>query len=280
MLIINLNSQLGNQMFQYALYRKLKTLGKHVKLDFRYYESHPEHYGLNIFDIHPHIATPKEITRVKDANRNYVARCRRKLFGKRQTMFSEIESHSLPFRAEIFNLTHAYIDGYWQTEKYFADIRPILLKEFAFPTVTDNQNRLIVERINATTSISLHIRRGDYIGGFPLMTPEYYHSAINYFQQKFENVCFFIFSNDMSWAKANINCHQSYFVDWNTGIDSWKDMYLMTQCRHNIIANSSFSWWGAWLNQHKDSEVVAPATWFYHQETPDIYCENWKIIEI
>ncbi len=114
-----------------------------------------------------------------------------------------------------------------------------------------------------------------------MLTKDYYDKAVSYFQTKYGDVTFFVFSNDMEWAKQNIKADKLCFVECNTGKDSWKDMYLMTQCKHNIIANSSFSWWGAWLNQNKDKEVIAPSLWLYHADNKDmIYCEGWKIIDI
>ena len=280
MIIINLNSQLGNQMFQYALARKLQTLGRKVKFDTRYYLQYPDHYALDVFPVTVDLASGNEIGKERDERRTYPARLRRKLFGKRKSIFSEVESRSLMYKPDILQLKHGYVDGYWQSEKYFSDIRTIILKDFTFPPVNDTKNRELIDRISEQTTVSIHIRRGDYANGFPMMTPQYYENAINYFESVYNEVYFLVFSNDMDWAKQNLQFSQGEFVDWNTGKDSWKDMYLMTQCNHHIIANSSFSWWGAWLNQKENKEVIAPETWFYHQETPDVYCKGWKIIKI
>ena len=280
MIIINLNSQLGNQMFQYALARKLQTMGRQVKFDTWYYKQYPKHYALDIFPVTVDVASGNEIGKERDERRTYPARLRRKLFGKRKSIFSEVESRSLMYKPDILQLKHGYVDGYWQSEKYFSDIRTIILKDFTFPPVNDTKNRELIDRISEQTTVSIHIRRGDYANGFPMMTPQYYENAINYFESVYNEVYFLVFSNDMDWAKQNLQFSQGEFVDWNTGKDSWKDMYLMTQCNHHIIANSSFSWWGAWLNQKENKEVIAPETWFYHQETPDVYCKGWKIIKI
>lgn len=280
MIIINLNSQLGNQMFQYALARKLQTMGRQVKFDTRYYKQYPKHYALDIFPVMADVASVNEIGKERDERRTYPARLRRKLFGKRKSIFSEVESRSLMYKPDILQLKHGYVDGYWQSEKYFSDIRTIILKDFTFPPVNDTKNRELIDRISEQTTVSIHIRRGDYANGFPMMTPQYYEDAINYFESVYNEVYFLVFSNDMDWAKHNLQFSQGEFVDWNTGKDSWKDMYLMTQCNHHIIANSSFSWWGAWLNQKENKEVIAPSVWFHHQETPDVYCEGWKIIDI
>ena len=280
MIIINLNSQLGNQMFQYALARKLQSLGRKVKFDTRYYQQYPDHYGLSVFPVTVDFASENEIGKERDERRTYPARLRRKLFGRKHTVFSEVERSSLNYKPEIYQMKRGYVDGYWQTEKYFCDIRPVLINDFTFPPINDNLNRDLLKNIKLQTTISIHIRRGDYANGFPMMTPQYYETAISYFENKYNYAYFLVFSNDMEWAKQNLRFRRGEFVDWNTGKESWKDMYLMTQCNHHIIANSSFSWWGAWLNQKENKEIIAPSVWFNHQETPDVYCEGWKILPI
>jgi hypothetical protein len=110
------------------------------------------------------------------------------------------------------------------------------------------------------------------------MTPEYYQQAMSIFNNKFQKVFYIVLSNDLEWAKDNIKFDEGVYVDWNTGSDSYRDMQLMTHCNSNIIANSSFSWWGAWLNNHEDKIVVAPSVWLNGVETPDIYANNWIII--
>ena len=127
-------------------------------------------------------------------------------------------------------------------------------------------------------SVSIHVRRGDYLGAFPVLDESYFNPAMAYFAEKYSDVRFYVFSNDIDWCRHHLIADKITFVDWNTGKDSPFDMWLMTQCRHNIIANSSFSWWGAWLNQNKGKQVIAPKTWFYHAETPDVYCKDWIVI--
>lgn len=278
MIVLNVNSQLGNQMFQYALYRKLLFLGKKVKLDLRYYSSKPEHFGLDIFNIKYTVATQDEIANSRDERRYLADRIRRKIFNRRNNIFEEVTSHTLKYKPEVFKLYNGYVDGYWQSEKYFKEIKNVIIQDFTFPKIDDENNIALIEQIKLTNSVSIHIRRGDYVNGFPMMDKEYYDEAIRYFEEKHKDTVFYVFSNDMEWAKENIQAKELIFVDCNTGTDSWKDMYLMTLCKHNIIANSSFSWWGAWLNQNIDKEVIAPSIWLYHQETPDVYAENWKII--
>lgn len=279
MIIINLSGQLGNQMFQYALGRKLFYLERKVKFDTRFYELYPEYYGLHIFNIKVPVANLNECLTIRDEKRTLMDRIRRKFFGKRQNIISEINDLEYVLKDEIFKSKTAYIDGYWQMEDYFVDIKNIIINEFKFPEIFDEKNLFYLHKIKHNLSVSIHVRRGDYINGFPLLTKKYYSHAIEYFESKYNNIIFFVFSNDMEWSKENIQMQNGYFVDCNIGKDSWKDMYLMTQCNHNIIANSSFSWWGAWLNQNKNKEVIAPSEWLYHAENPKIYCDDWIIVE-
>jgi DNA-directed RNA polymerase subunit L len=278
MLIININSQLGNQMFHFALYKKLLQSGKKVKFDTRYYIDHPQHYGLDIFNLKIPVATESEIKKAFDEKRDLLSRIKRKLFGKNQQLFSEIYSNTYCFKPDIFKFKSGYIDGYWQTEKYFSDIKPTLLNDFKFPAFNDEKNAQLLETMSKYYTVSIHVRRGDYLNGFPLMTPEYYEKAMAVFNREYKQVFYIVLSNDVEWSKNNIQFENGVYVDWNTGRESYKDMQLMTLCNSNIIANSSFSWWGAWLNPHPDKKVIAPSVWLNDIETPDIYCENWIII--
>jgi hypothetical protein len=275
-----MTGQLGNQMFQYALYRKFLELGRKVKIDMSYYDQRPEHNGVTFFNLNFPVASLKEVKKMKDEQRDYLSRARRKFFGKKQSIFSEIEAPSLNYKPEVLNLRKAYVDGYWQTEKYFKDIRHILLNEFKFPTSENPKNKNVLDRINSTLSVSIHIRRGDYVGtaDFPVVTQRYLFSAIRYFEQKLDHPVFFIFSDDIEWAKHNITQERAVFVDWNSESEKYYDMFLMSRCKHNIIANSSYSWWGAWLNTYKGKKVIAPSVWLNHRKTPDVYCKGWKVL--
>jgi hypothetical protein len=267
-------------MFHFALYRKLTESGKKVKFDNRYYIDHPAHYGLDIFKLEIPLATESEIKKAFDEKRDLFSRIKRKFLGKKQKLFSEIYSNTYGFKPEIFDFKSGYIDGYWQSEKYFSDIKSLLMSDFKFPALCDDKNILLLETINNNYTVSIHVRRGDYLNGFPLMTPEYYEKAMNIFNKEFKDVFYIVLSNDVEWSKNNIKFKNGVYVDWNTGKDSYKDMQLMTLCNSNIIANSSFSWWGAWLNMHEDKKVIAPSVWLYDVRTPDIYCDNWIIIDL
>lgn len=279
MMIVNLHGQFGNQMFQYALGRHLQLRGNTVLYYTGYFKCHHEYdfalprvFGLNLPE-----ATTNQMLACREDRHRIIDRVRRKLFGRHEHVFTEVGSKSYNFRSDVFDFRRGLIDGYWQSEKYFLPIADVIRKDFTFPEAS-SRNKALVEEMSRTIPVSIHVRRGDYLGSFPVMDETYYDKTMNYFVQKYGDVHFYVFSNDMEWCRDHLDAEQTTFVDWNTGKDSPYDMWLMTQCKHNIIANSSFSWWGAWLNQNEGKEVIAPKTWFYHAATPDIYCKNWIVV--
>lgn len=287
MLIVRIQGGLGNQMFQYAIYRTLMENGKDVKMDITGFLNYGLHNGYelpNLFSIKEVIANQKEIELLSDFKRDILHIARRKLLGRKKKHYVQ---NDFKFINEVFGLDNVYLDGYWQSEKYFIDIQHIIRQEFMFKNMLDITNQEIVERINNTNSVSIHIRRGDYVsnpdafkvhGG--ITTLDYYMRAINIIKENIDNPVFFVFSDDMEWAKANLSLDNSYFIDWNTGVNSYKDMQLMSYCKHNIIANSSFSWWGAWLNRNKSKLVVAPNRWFNTIIAEDIIVDNWYTVNV
>ena len=147
----------------------------------------------------------------------------------------------------------------------------------------------ILNEIENSNSISIHIRRGDYMSPENynmygcIATPTYYKKAIKVIEEKVENPTFFVFSNDMDWVKKNIQINSRvFYIDINSGNGSYKDMQLMSNCKHNIIANSSFSWWGAWLNENKNKIVIAPKKWINREDVDsdkiELFCEGWTLL--
>jgi hypothetical protein len=177
-----------------------------------------------------------------------------------------------------------YFSGYWQTELYFEEIESVIKKTFEFnKKLISIKNIETIKEINKVQSVSLHVRRGDYVsdpgaklvhGG--ICTIYYYKRAIQTIQSIVKgNIFFYIFTDDIEWVKNNLISNKMIIVDWNRGDESWQDMMLMSRCKHNIIANSSFSWWGAWLNTNKEKIVIAPEKWFNTMPAFDIIPENW-----
>lgn len=280
MIIVNLTGQLGNQMFQYALGKQLERLGKKVTYNVAYYRQHPEHYfGLPRFGIEVPVADIKQVLAFQEDRHRLIDRARRKFFGRHPHVFSEIGAKSYAFREDVSSFPKGYVDGYWQSEKYFSNIADEIRKLYTFPGSDNLKNIQLADEMQHCTSVSIHVRRGDYLGSFPVLDEAYFTPAMQYFLEKYNDVHFYVFSNDILWCKDHIVAEKITYIDWNTGNDSLFDMWLMTQCKHNIIANSSFSWWGAWLNRHLDKCVIAPNRWFYTIDTPDIYADKWRILE-
>ena len=179
--------------------------------------------------------------------------------------------------------------GGWHTEKYFLSIENEIKSTFTFnPISQDEEYQNILEKIKKdNNSISLHIRRGDYLNIKPddywqlggVATDEYYQKCINYIQEHVANPHFYIFSNDIEWCQNNLKLKNVTFITCNQGKKSWRDLHLMSECRHHIIANSSFSWWGAWLSPYKSGIILHPRWFIRNVETKDFYPERWICIQ-
>lgn len=170
-------------------------------------------------------------------------------------------------------------DGYWQSEKFFAPVADKVREAFRFRKEEMNERTLqFAETLQKGTFVSVHVRRGDYlplVDYHGLCSESYYRDAMRYLSEKLPDAVFVFFSDDMDWVKENLRSEGAVYVDWNQGKDSWQDMYLMSQCKCNIVANSSFSWWGAWLNGNADKIVIAPSRWFTFSPNYDILPDSW-----
>ena len=187
---------------------------------------------------------------------------------------------SLLFDENLLKLKgNEFVKGYFQTEKYFFEIRDILINQFTIKQQLSQAAKAYVNEIHTkTTSCSIHIRRGDFVSdekasivhGTCNLT--YYKKAIDFFTSKFEKPHFFIFSDDISWSKENLKITNATYIEYKS--IPHEDIFLMSLCNHNITANSSFSWWGAWLNQNKDKVVISPKKWLVDKEN-EVACKNW-----
>lgn len=177
---------------------------------------------------------------------------------------------------------NTYVVGFWQSHKYFEDIADEIKKEFTVSAPPTEENERLLEQIQNTNSVVIHIRRGDYLkpvhsAHHGLATKEYYNQAIKYIKERVENPHFFLFSDEPDWAKENIKTDAPTEVSYNTLDMEYEDIRLMYSAKHFIIANSSFSWWGAWLSKNKDKIVIAPKQWLANTEidTKDAIPEEW-----
>lgn len=276
MIIVQMSGGLGNQMFQYALYRQLQEQGKEVKIDdVTCYESDNARVRqLSVFGITYEKASSEELIALTDAYMDVGSRIRRKLFGRRTSSYQEKQFN---FDKKVFELEEAYFEGCWQTEKYFADVTEQLHQEFQFKVSLTETGQQYLAQIQSTESVGIHIRRGDYLqetqsplyGG--ICTKDYYERAITYMEKQFKGCCFFLFTNDYEWTRQNMHGERFIIVDCNSEENGYLDMLLMSKCRHNIIANSTFSWWAAWLNTNPDKQIIAPAKWLNGRDCSDIY---------
>lgn len=286
MIVIELSGGLGNQMFQYALYKKFESLNKDVVMETSFFRSGQElrEYELGIFPVKYREITDKEAADIRGFGYqdSVLDKVYRKLKPKKyKTYIDKIG----PFQPEIFDMDNVYLSGYWQNENYFKDIRENICKDFSFSEKLMEQNKDICERLERENSVSVHIRRGDYLttentrihGN--ICTDEYYTNAMNYIKQRIENPRFYIFTDDLAWAREKYSGENITIVDGNRDTSSYVDMFLMSKCKHNIVANSTFSWWGAWLNSNSDKLVLAPPRWLNNFEEAQVACADWILID-
>lgn len=285
--IIRMTGGLGNQMFQYALYLKLRALDREVKMDDR-----TQYGGLNArpimlwcFDISYPKASEKEVDELTDGFMALSHRVRRKLFGRKSLEYAEQDCN---FDQQVLLREPAYLTGYFQSERYFKDIEGQVRSAFSFSDkIWEGSDSSLLEkikgyqsRIDETLAVSVHIRRGDYLENEEaygnICTTAYYRKAIGLIRNRYPEAVFFFFSNEPEWVRKWLESEypEGFSFEVVEGTDEkngYLDLFLMSRCKHHIIANSSFSWWGAWLNPDRRKMVIAPSKWHNEQDYRDIY---------
>jgi len=276
-------------MFQYA-YIKSLSLKNNVNfwIDIIWFKKYKLHkYCLEVFNIKKKYISKNQLPfyqKLYSKNKffNFI-------FIKLKIIFKKInKKHFIEkqfnFDSNFLNIKSWYIEWYFQTEKYFIEYENDIRKDFEFIITPSKQNKKIIYLIHSCNSISIHIRRWDYITDKQsndfhwTCNLNYYKKAINIINKKVQNPIFFFFSDDIKWVKENLKIKEkSYYIDWNNADTNYEDMRLMSLCKHNIIANSSFSWWWAWLNKNKEKIVIAPSKWFNDKRInySDIISINW-----
>jgi hypothetical protein len=263
---------LGNQLFQYAFGRQLALrLGTPLHLDLRSYgEFVPgqtvRSYELAVYPIRAEIADPAKLPTLKTSRPGRAAARVRSALGLQM----EVVEHLPPgFHAGLPSRRNALYVGYWQSALYFEGIADELRADLRPRHEPNDRNREYANRIAACEAVSLHVRRGDYATvvhnqqTHGLAPVDYYRESIRIVRERVPGAVFFVFSDDLPWCRENLPLGDSaVFVDGNGGAMAYEDLRLMGQCRHHVIANSSFSWWGAWLNPSPTKIVIAPARWF------------------
>lgn len=283
MKIIKIQAGLGNQMFQYALGMSLQP--EEVRFDCAEIETQGNnHNGLELEKIFPleiARASKEEVELLTRKDRMFWRRALNKICKGKYRLWL-CENFSV-FHPGVYVKGDRYLEGYWQSEKYFSGIKDEIRRLYQFPLLTDSRNIECSRRIKETNSVAVHIRRGDYVSVKEndflrgICTTEYYDKAIKILLLKTKNPVFYFFSDDIRWVQENIKVENGIYITWNNGKDSYIDMQLMSMCRHNIIANSTFSWWAAWLNTNPNKIIIAPEKWD-QRGSKDIQCEDWILI--
>lgn len=295
--VVKLWGGLGNQMFQYAFGQSLaKQCDGRVAYDISWFEEMrsldwkhtvERRYGLSVFNAAVCFATKSQIDECCASE--YLVRHSR-LPGEIRKWFNipkykVISGKILERQENVYDVTllekgrFGYYEGYYQTEKYFKMIRSQLLEAFSLAVPLNQENQLMRKQIREHNAISLHVRRGDYVqlaDVYGVCSSAYYKNAVEYMLSHVQNPHFYIFSDDTEWVrdhlKLDIDCT---IVDINDEKTAHWDLELMKNCQHHIIANSSFSWWGAWLNVNPEKIVLTPQRWFADGRATDVICKDW-----
>jgi Glycosyl transferase family 11 len=289
MIIVNLVGGLGNQMFQYACGLALSsTTGENVLYATDIYDQQATYNGYEldtVFGLALPIATPPDRKRALGfiGSNPYVRRAVMN-YALLEVLMpgTAIFERSFAFDANLaVKLSKGgYLHGYWQSESYFGNTKEQVYRAFQFKGVDDS-----ALDVTGKINVSLHVRRGDYMNAGKVLAvcnDAYYKNALGALGLSLEETILNVFSDDPNWARQHIsNLHpECRFIQGNHGKNSYKDMYLMSKCDHHIIANSSFSWWGAWLNQSPGKRVIAPKRWFVDpaKKSDNIIPPNWEFV--
>lgn len=286
MIIVKIYAGLANQMFQYALYKALLAADKDAYTDTASFFPKWDFEKVGLADVFPNIqlhqADAEFVARLNDSSTDLLSKARRKLNIYKGSFIREPK---FTYNDFVFHLQRpSYLKGFWQTEKYFKNIEGQIRNDFAFPAFEDDRNKQIVEKMQNTNSVSVHIRKGaDYKKKSTIDTCgiDYYRKAIEYIRKHVEEPKFYVFSDNHQWVRENLTGFKFESIDWNptAGLQNYLDMQLMSSCKHNVIANSSYSWWGAWLNTNNKKVVVGPEKWFSQGgpdfDSSDLIPESW-----
>lgn len=276
---------LGNQLFQYAAARRLALQNRCPLVVDQHWFDHPRSgetprpFELTRYSVVMRLATPFELT-CWAPMRSRWGRYLSPLLPLRL-----VRERGFEFNPEVLSTPpNSYLSGFWQSEAYFADIRDELLAELSPIAPPEPCDLKVIELIQRGNAVSVHVRRGDYVSltsasaYHGLCTLEYYHRAVEHVAERVEDPIFFVFSDDVEWTKANLRLSfLTHYVDHNEPENAFQDLRLMSLCRHHVLANSSFSWWGAWLSHSIDGVVVAPERWYaVDRPTPDLIPTRWS----
>lgn len=296
MRIVEVTGGLGNQMFQYAFgkYLKKKYPNEEIKFDLGYYslDNSIRKYELEeAFDLHLSTASKKEIREIRgyyQFDSRWIRMINSILKGDKSDNCEIIENLDKSVEDnKIDSPDSMYYSGYWQSEKYFLNFRKELILDFSFSIDSSStEMKRLCEEIENSFSVALHVRLEDYLQGNNysvygnICTSDYYKEAVDLIQKTYPDAVFYLFTTDYQKAMDILPGTENYRIVQYSGQKDYYDMYLMSRCKCNIIANSTFSWWGAWLNQNSDKTVLCPSKWFNNHDVYNQYCDGWKLVKV
>lgn len=287
---------LGNQMFFYAFGLYLNKFKISSILVWHEYVFTKQHNGIELykaFKITEEVNSSKKMSLFLLINRSSIPKKIKIIIGKllkfKFISYSKYrQSSPYHFDESLLNLNSQkiFFDGFWQNYKFLEKVKEPLLKSFEFNLPRNfEQNKYLNEILSSPNSVSIHIRRGDYLKAEfsdlnVIKSMDYFNNSIAYLEENIKSPVFYIFTDDIIWAKSNFVGEKFVFVEGNDGEFSYLDMFLMTKCKHNIISNSTFSFWGAWLNTNSYKIVVAPKLWTKNIESIKLCPPNWNFLEV
>lgn len=289
MIIAEITGGLGNQMFQYAKGRAVaKALGTALKLDIHsYHWDKLRTYGLEVFNLEVPFADRGEIDLQQGKIKERQSRWKPWLPGLKKTpAFGIWQEASFAFSEKDLQIPDGkYLRGYWQSPRHFENIQSIIRQDFSFKFPPPKEVGKVIEQMRLGDSVALHVRRGDYAlnqstqAFHGLCSPEYFKKGMAYMREQLTNPLFFVFSDDPEWARACFSEEPNLAVV-ALSVPDYEDLRMMQHAQHQIISNSTFSWWAAWLNPNPNKRVVAPEPWFedpnIQSQSQSLYLEHWK----
>lgn len=289
MICVQISGGIGNQMFQYAFGKSCCIIADDSELfwdDSMYYFDDIRSFSLDVFKIKGQKITLKQMDKI--SKEPVLFKWFKSIFKMDQEYFKQKIIIEKSFCYDVnfpeYRKKNVIFKGYWQSERYFNTIRSELLSDFQLSRSLTEVAVNYREKMIEVNSVSIHIRRGDYVKNektnlfHGVCPPSYYKKAVTFFLEKIPEVHFFIFSDDKDWVKSEFTFISNFSIVENVPFD-YEELHLMSQCKHNIIANSSFSWWAAWLNTNPSKTIIAPKQWFANEEmqaqTQDLIPDNW-----
>ncbi len=290
--IVRFKGGLGNQMFQYAFYQALKNKGRETKVNLGYYKKNPRGMRFCLDRVFPDVKmehVSDEEFEAADSRWHKIKsdpEILRKFLYDHENRFFWVDDEN-GYQSGVFSTRNCTYVGYWQSEKYFKSISQKLSQHFRFAYGERKLEDIKNQFLSSDCYAAIHIRRGDYLTDTALWgnlaASTYYQDAFRLLESQVGTFRPVFFSDDIHWVKENYTYKEAIYIE-STMFDQyeyWYDMCLMSCCAHNIIANSSFSWWGAWLNSNKSKIVIAPAKWFYDgRKQEDICPVEWQRLDV